>query len=100
MKSVLDSRQLLAASVLARTGSFTLAGQRLSLTQSAISHAIKALEAEVQCQLFVRTGKGVATTAEGKLFLVCVDEIIAKMEMARSLVAPRGTGPESSTLTP
>ena len=88
MKSILDSRQLLAASVLARTGSFTLAGQQLSLTQSAVSYAIKALEAEVGCRLFVRTGKGVAATAEGKRFLECVDEILTKMESARALVAP------------
>src|SRR6187551_3392599 len=89
MKSVLDSRQLLAARVLADTGSFTLAGQQLSLTQSAVSHAIKALEEEVECRLFARTGKGVRVTVAGKQFLQYADEILAQMETARTLVAPR-----------
>jgi DNA-binding transcriptional LysR family regulator len=91
MKSVLDSRQLLAARVLANTGSFTLAGQQLSLTQSAVSHAIKALEEEVECRLFTRTGKGVKVTAAGKHFLEYTDKILAQMETARTLVAPRTT---------
>jgi DNA-binding transcriptional LysR family regulator len=91
MKSVLDSRQLLAASVLARTGSFTSTGQQLSLTQSAVSHAIKALENEVECRLFTRTGRGVTVTAAGKYFLEYTEKIIAQMETARTLVAPRTT---------
>ncbi len=89
MKSVLDSRQLLAARVLANTGSFTLAGQQLSLTQSAVSHAIKALEEEVECRLFLRTGKGVKITPAGKHFLEYTDKILLQMETARTLVAPR-----------
>jgi DNA-binding transcriptional LysR family regulator len=95
MKSVLDSRQLLAARVLAQTGSFTLAGQQLSLTQSAVSHAIKALEEEVECQLFTRTGRGVVVTAAGKQFLQYTEKILDQMETARTLVAPRvGRGKE------
>ncbi len=91
MKSVLDSRQLLAARVLADTGSFTLAGQQLCLTQSAVSHAIKALEQEVECRLFLRTGKGVRTTPAGKHFLEYTDKILAQMETARTLVTARTT---------
>jgi DNA-binding transcriptional LysR family regulator len=91
MKSVLDSRQLLAARVVANTGSFTLAGQQLSLTQSAVSHAIKALEEEIECQLFVRTGRGVKVTPAGKHFLEYTDKVLAQMETARTLVAPRTT---------
>jgi DNA-binding transcriptional LysR family regulator len=90
-KSVLDSRQLLAARVLADTGSFTLAGQQLSLTQSAVSHAIKALEEEVECRLFIRSGKGVVASAAGKHFLEYTDQILAQMETARTLVTPRAT---------
>jgi DNA-binding transcriptional LysR family regulator len=89
MKSVLDSRQLLAAKTLAVTGSFTLAGRYLSLTQSAVSHAIKALEDEVGCRLFARTGKGVTVTPAGKHFLQHLDRIFEQMEIARTLVSPR-----------
>ena len=55
--AVLDSRQLRAFSVLARTGSFTQAARQLHLTQSAISHAMKALEEDVGCRLLDRIGK-------------------------------------------
>lgn len=91
MNSVLDSRQILAARVLADTGSFTLAGQQLCLTQSAVSHAIKALEQEVECRLFLRTGKGVKVTPAGKHFLEYTDQILAQMETARMLVTARTT---------
>ena len=50
--NVFDTRQLLAFAALARLGSFTQAAQELFLTQSAISHAIKALEEEAGCRLF------------------------------------------------
>ena len=40
----LDSRQLRAFLMLARMGSFTKAAKELHLTQSAVSHAMKALE--------------------------------------------------------
>lgn len=89
MKSILDSRQLLAARALADTGSFTLAGQQLCLTQSAVSHAIKSLEEEVECRLFLRTGKGVKVTPAGRHFLEYTDQILAQMETARTLVTAR-----------
>jgi len=91
MKSALDSRQLLAARVLADTGSFTLAGRQLCLTQSAVSHAIKALEEEVECRLFLRTGKGVKLTPAGKHFLEYADTILEQMETVRMLVTARST---------
>lgn len=92
MKPVLDSRQLLAARVLADTGSFTLAGQHLCLTQSAVSHAIKALEEEVGCRLFHRSGRGVSVTPAGRHFLEHADRILAQMDDARTLVTPRTSG--------
>lgn len=89
MKSILNSRQILAASVLARAGGFTLAAQQLSLTQSAVSHAIKSLEDEVECKLFTRTGRGATVTPAGKHFIEYVEKILAQMEGAVALVAPR-----------
>jgi len=84
MKPILDSRQLLAFSTLARRGSFTLAAKDLFLTQSAVSHAIKALEEEVGTQLFDRTGKRVRLTQAGEQFLQHVDTIMREMEAART----------------
>src|SRR5690606_22563945 len=47
----LDSRQLRAFVSLARTGSFTATGRELFLSQSAISHSMRALEEDVGCRL-------------------------------------------------
>ena len=43
--------------MLARKGSFTVAAKELNLTQSAISHAVKALEEDAGCRLLDRVGK-------------------------------------------
>lgn len=50
----------------ARHGSFTAAARELNLTQSAVSHAIKGLEARCGGRLFDRRGRGVALTAAGR----------------------------------
>ena len=78
-----DTRQLLAFAALARLGSFTRAAQELFLTQSAISHAIKALEEQAGCRLFERAGRRVALTQAGEQFLRHVDKILAEMKSAR-----------------
>ena len=57
MSQPLDSRQLRAFTVLARTGSFNRTVQELHFTQSAISYAMKALEGEIGCRLLDRVGK-------------------------------------------
>ncbi|MEI7823612.1 MAG: LysR family transcriptional regulator, partial [Verrucomicrobiota bacterium] len=57
MPQPLDSRQLRAFTILARTGSFTETARELHLSQSAVSHSMKALEAEVGCRLLDKLGK-------------------------------------------
>src|SRR5258708_5304035 len=63
MSQPLDSKQLRAFAMLARTGSFTLAAKELHLSQSAVSHSMKALEQDVGCRLLDRMGKKVFLTA-------------------------------------
>jgi DNA-binding transcriptional LysR family regulator len=84
MAAVLDSRQLRAFSVLARTGSFTLAARELHRTQSAISHAIKALEQDVGCRLLDRIGKKTTLTQAGEQLLVRAQKILQEMALARA----------------
>lgn len=79
----LDSRQLKAFSALARTGSFTLAAKELFLTQSAVSHSMRALEESVGCRLLDRMGKKVALTQAGEQLLVHAEKILDEMERAR-----------------
>jgi DNA-binding transcriptional LysR family regulator len=92
---LLDARQLRAFTVLAREGSFTQAGRALHLTQSAISHAIRALEQDLGCQLFHRQGKRVLLTHHGRELLRHADAIQNQMAQARSSLGaldqnPRG----------
>jgi LysR family glycine cleavage system transcriptional activator len=49
----------------ARHGSFTAAAGELGVTLGAVSRQVKALEAELDCPLFLRLHRGVELTAEG-----------------------------------
>ena len=95
MDPLLDSRQLRAFTVLAREGSFTQAGKLLHLTQSAVSHAIRAMEQELGCQLFLRQGKRVFLTHHGRELLRHAESIQTQMSHARAALGaldqnPRG----------
>ena len=64
-----DSHQLNAFVTLVETGSFTETARRLSLTQSAISHSMKVLEAQTHCRLLDRLGNLVVPTEAGEALL-------------------------------
>jgi DNA-binding transcriptional LysR family regulator len=84
MNRLIDSRQLNAFVALAKRGSFTLAGEELNLTQSAVSHAIKILENDVGCRLVDRDGRRVQLTEAGDRFLMHAENILREMEAMRS----------------
>jgi len=84
---LLDSRQLRAFQELARQGSFTGAARALNLTQSAISHSIKALEGSLGTELFERLGKSVRLTRAGEALLPHADRILSRMERAQEDLA-------------
>lgn len=83
MIRIFDSRQLLAFVTLARVGSFTQTAKELSLTQSAISHAIKTLEDDVGCQLIERASKKAVLTQSGEVFLAHAERSLGAMGAAR-----------------
>src|SRR5437660_1539130 len=90
MKTPLDSRQLRAFCVLARTGSFTETARELHLTQSGISHSMKALEGDVGCRLLDRLGKKVLLTQAGEQLLQHAQKILQEMESAREMLGRLG----------
>ncbi|MGO4327538.1 LysR substrate-binding domain-containing protein [Cupriavidus sp. M-11] len=55
--------------VAAETASFSAAGARLGLTQSAVSTQIRRLEEDLGCTLFDRAGKSVTLSEEGRKLL-------------------------------
>jgi DNA-binding transcriptional LysR family regulator len=90
MTHPIDSRQLRAFATLARKGSFTLAAKELFLSQSAVSHSMKALEQEVGCRLFDRMGKKVLLTQAGETLLHHVEKILLEMSAARAALEQLG----------
>ncbi len=84
--NLLDSRQLRAFLLLSRKGSFTAAAKELHLTQSAVSHSVKALEEDVGCRLLDRVGKKVLLTQAGEAFLRHVEKILSGMNAAREAI--------------
>lgn len=90
MVATLDSRQLQAFATLARTGSFTQAARELHLSQSAVSHSMKALENQVGCRLLDRMGKTVILTQAGEQLLGHAQTILSEMERARQRLTELG----------
>ena len=90
MNPPLDSRQLRAFSVLAKMGSFTQTARELHLTQSGISHSMKALETETGCRLLDRLGKKVVLTQAGEQLLQHAEKILTEMDSARESLAHLG----------
>jgi DNA-binding transcriptional LysR family regulator len=90
MNPLLDSRQLRAFTMLARKGSFTLAAKELFLSQSAVSHSMKALEQDVGCRLLDRLGKRVILTQAGEQLLQHAEKILQEMAQARASLEQLG----------
>ncbi|MDX3907845.1 MAG: LysR family transcriptional regulator [Pigmentiphaga sp.] len=67
----------------ARTSSFSAAGARLGLTQSAVSTQIRRLEEDLGCQLFDRAGKSVRLSERGRQLLPEAEQIVQRYERMR-----------------
>ena len=78
MKTKLDYYRIFYET--ARCRSFSIAAQRLYISQSAISQCIHQLERDLNAQLFVRTRKGVSLTNEGQLLFLKVESAITSIE--------------------
>ncbi len=77
----------------AQLGSFSTAGARLGLTQSAVSMQIRRLEDELNCELFTRVGKSVTVSDHGRQLLRTSEEIVRlfdSMKGQTEVAATRG----------
>jgi LysR family transcriptional regulator for metE and metH len=89
---IIDSRQIAAFDALVHSRSFTVAAERLCLTQSAVSHAIKSLEQELDCQLFERRGRTIILTPAGERLYKHTTSILREMRASRDELAGRMRG--------
>ena len=74
----------------ARHLSFTEAARELCLTQSAVSHEVKALEEQLGTPLFARVNRTLRLTLAGEQLYRATDEALALIDLAAEQVA--GTG--------
>ena len=81
--------QLRTFRAVAENLNFTKASEQLFLTQSAVSHQIKALEEEFGVPLFIRGKSGVSLTDAGKKALDYAIKILDEAEKMREFVAGR-----------
>jgi DNA-binding transcriptional LysR family regulator len=91
----MELSQLRTFREVAESLSFTRASQKLNLTQSAVSHQIKALEHELGEPLFIRAKRGVKLSDAGKLALEYAERILEEADSLRERLAggdrePRG----------
>jgi len=93
----MELRQLRYAIAVAKERSFTAAGARLNVSQSALSEQVAQLETEVGLQLFQRTKKGVEPTESGRAFLADAERVMADV-LSLSDTARRLRGAPSDTL--
>lgn len=83
MTDLPDLRQVRSLVAVAETESFTKAAERLGVTQSAVSHSIRALETQLDCKLVERAGKRVALSQNGTILLRRFKAAIAELEKAQ-----------------
>ena len=76
----LTTASLELATWIAKLGSFTAAAERLYTTQPAVSARVRELEEAVGQKLFLRQGRGVELTVEGREFVRSAGQLLRQVE--------------------
>ena len=80
----------------ARLKNFTVAGEELGLTQTAVSLHIKSLEAFLDCKLFVREPRNLRLTSAGEAYLHSVERALSDLRVTTASMF--GTGKQVVTV--
>ncbi len=83
----MDIQNIRAFLMIAETGSFSRAAERLFITQPAISKRISTLEFALDCQLFDRLGKNVQLTHAGKAIIPSYQRILTEIDEAQRIIS-------------
>lgn len=89
-------KDLLALIAIVREGSFTRAAAKLGVSQSALSHTIRGLEATLGLRLLTRTTRSVAPTEAGERLIQTVAPRFAEIEEALSALSEMRDTPAGS----
>jgi len=86
----LEIRHLQLVAAVADLGSLTRAGDRLHLTQSALSHQLRDIESRLAAPLFLRIGKRLVLTPAGDRLLASAKEVLARLERTEDEIRQMG----------
>lgn len=90
---MMDWDKLKSFHAAAETGSLTAAGERLSISQSAVSRQIAALEDQLQTTLFQRHARGLILTEAGRILHRATAEMASSARTAESALNDTGETP-------
>ncbi|GAB3276646.1 LysR family transcriptional regulator [Parahaliea aestuarii] len=82
----METQNLQAFIQVAEDRSFSLAAEKLHLTQPAVSKRIALLEQQLDCQLFDRIGRHIGLTEAGEALMPHAKSVIQQLSMARQAV--------------
>lgn len=88
----IELRHLRTLAVLREAGSLVAAAERLHLTQSALSHQLKALEHQLGLPLFTRNSRPLAFSEAGLRLLALADELLPRVRAAHQALERLASG--------
>lgn len=86
----MDDKRLRALLTAVQCGSFGKATAQLGYTQSAMTHMVNKLEAELGCTLLTRSSHGVRLSEEGEHLLPYIQDYLRASEALRREAAAQG----------
>ncbi|SIN68607.1 transcriptional regulator, LysR family [Sulfurivirga caldicuralii] len=89
---MIELRHLRTLQALAETGSVSRAAERLNLTQSALSHQLKQLEAQLGFVLFERKSSPLRFTPAGQVLLRTAQSVLPRIEQAQMELRAMASG--------
>jgi len=90
----MDWDKLRVFNAVAEAGSFTHAGERLNLSQSAVSRQVSTLEDSLHVPLFHRHARGLKLTEQGEILHRTVREVLSKLNMAEARISESRERPQ------
>lgn len=90
--AAIERQHLAILREVARQGGVTAAAERLCLTQSALSHAIKRLEGQLGVAVWEKDGRRLRPTAAGRHLLALADRLLPQFEHTEAILADFAAG--------
>lgn len=90
----IDWDRLRIFTAVVKAGSFTNAGHKLELSQSAVSRQVCSLEATLKLQLFYRHARGLRLTENGEIFYETIKNIESQLSTALEKIVEERIQPE------